>query len=198
MIKLLNSDSIEGKTIIGVDMLYHYTNGTKLHQIKADGFIKSVPERPKPKEKPVAWLSSNSVFEKTANKVVMIGSQSKLCNMKETAHYCNGLYRFGFSEADLVGLFQWPRLAVAARIPESIKKRLVKRAKKASVPTAQWYGVLGDIPIHGSVFERWNGQGWEQADLDTEIARVAKEGFDVHSQSGLKRIPVKDSDWGNV
>tara|TARA_B100001245_G_C22890597_1_gene428873 strand:+ start:871 stop:1128 length:258 start_codon:yes stop_codon:yes gene_type:complete len=67
--------------------LYHYTNGTKLSSIAKDGVILSSPKKSKLKEKPIAWLSTNSHFEKTANKIIMQGGESKLCNMEETAFY---------------------------------------------------------------------------------------------------------------
>lgn len=179
-------------------MLYHYTNGTKLEAIKKDGFIKAVPDITKRKEKPIAWLSSNSFFEKTANKVVSIGAESKLCNMEETAYYCNGLYRFAFKESALVGIYQWPRLSIEARIPDGIKKRLIKRAKKAGVLPSQWYGVLGSISIEDVMLEKWGGGYWTEVNLDNEIKKVREGGFSVESRSGMKRIPIEDSQWGDL
>ncbi len=179
-------------------MLYHYTNGTKLAQIKKDGFIKSVPDITTKKEKPVAWLSTNPLFEKTANKIVMINGVSKLCNMEETATYCNGLYRFCFEKESLESLFQWPRLSVEARIPEKIKNTLTKRAKKAKVSPSQWWGVLGNISIANSTLERWDGQRWVFSSLDEEINRVDKDGLNVVTQKGMKRLPISDSEWSNI
>lgn len=178
--------------------LYHYTNGTKLSSIEKDGVILASPKKPKLKEKPIAWLSTNSHFEKTANKIIMQGGESKLCNMEETAFYCNGLYRFVFDTALLTNAVQWPLLATQARIPEGIKKRLVKRAKKADVKPSQWYGVLGDIPIADATLEKWTGKFWVSASIQDEIAKEGIRSPKIKTITGVKRLPITDTDWGGV
>jgi len=177
--------------------LYHYTNGTKLHLIEEAGFIRSSPEKTKLKEKPVAWLSSNHHFEKTATKIVMIKGQTKLCNMEETAQYCNGLYRFVFNKNDLPAIFQWPRLAVEARIPDKIKKRLVKRAKMAKVSASEWFGVLGNISIENAKVEKWDGQKWLEVNLIEEASKTAKSNS-VRTKTGAKRLPISDQSWVDI
>jgi hypothetical protein len=180
-------------------LLYHYTNGTKLELIQNDGIIKSSPEVTKLKEKPIAWLSSNAVFEKTATKIIQSVDGTKLCNMEETALYCKGIYRFGFVETELEGVLHWPRLGVQARIPESIKKRLLKRAKLAKVSPNQWYGVLDNISIENATLEAWRGGRWVLADLSAEIQHInAAGGSTVISKNGLKAIDVANENWKNI
>ncbi len=112
--------------------------------------------------------------------------------------HCNGLYRFVFDAALLTNAVQWPLLATQARIPEGIKKRLVKRAKKADVKPSQWYGVLGDIPIENAELEKWTGKFWVSASIQEEIAKEGVRSPKIKTITGVKRLPVRDSDWGNV
>lgn len=177
--------------------LYHYTNGNKITAIINSGLILSSPDKPKPREKPIAWLSSNSVWEKTANKIILKNGESKLLNQQETNFYCSGLFRFAFESNDYPQeLFQWPKLAVKARIPDNIKKRLVSRAKKASVKPEQWFGLLGNLDITKSKLEAYINKEW--VEINFEDARPIENELRVYDAGTSIQHAVSESQWKDI
>lgn len=178
--------------------LYHYTNGTHLLKILSAGFLKATPNNPKPREKKICWLSSNPSWEKTANKVLMMpDGESRLMDQADTEKYCKGLFRFVLNTDTYPGeVIGWPRLAVAARIPDKIKKRLLTRAKKAKVAPSQWFGILGELPLEHTTLEQLVDGQWHAISFDE--AKPVENGMDVVSGVTMKRLPNAESDWSKI
>lgn len=177
--------------------LYHYTNGLKIRSIISDGVINGNPKNPKPREKRVVWLSSNSIWEKTANKIIELNpGETKLLNKNETEFYCKGLFRFVFISSLLdVNAIAWPRLSVEAKIPPVIKKRLVKRAKNAGVSPEQWHGVIGDLSVKGLKIEKFINGNWIEIEASEAIPN--ENGYNIGSRTALKG-DVSDNDWKKI
>jgi hypothetical protein len=178
-------------------VLYHYTNGNKISSIIRSGIIISSPEKPKPREKSIAWLSSNPLWEKTANKIILQNGISTLLNQTETSYYCRGLFRFVFDLSTYPGeIFQWPKLAVKARIPDGIKKRLVSRAKKASVKPEQWYGLIGNMNIAHSKLEVYVDGTWMKISIND--AKPIDNGIQVHDAGTTIQRSVSEEQWKKI
>lgn len=178
--------------------LFHYTNGTKIRAIIDSNTIEASPKKPKPREKAVCWFSSNPLWEKTANKIVMTGSgESKLLNMDETNEICGGLFRFVIDSEQFINeLYPYPRLATVARIPDKIKKLLLKRAKKCGVKPEEWWGIIGPVPVDRTTLEQYVDGKWVPVDMNT--AKPTETGLNVVSGVTMKYLPTKDSEWDNV
>lgn len=177
--------------------LYHYTNGIKIRKIIESGEIKMSPERPKPMEKRICWLSSHPLWEKTANKIMMTETGSQLLNEAETEQMCGGLFRFVIdSETYPDKIIQWPRLGVEARIPPNVKKRLIDRAQKANVQPTQWFGTLNPIQIQYCTLEMKVNGSWESVDFDK--AKPLDNPFRVLDGGAQKYLPTSDDEWKHV
>lgn len=138
-------------------LLYHYTIGSKLKAIYEDGFLKLTPHAPKLGEKPVVWLSSNPVFEKTASKLVtsLDDMQPRLMSFEVCELRAGGTYRFVFDHIDQ-DVFLWQVLKHKAKMPKKTVKRLVSRAKSIKAKPSEWSGTLSVLPIEGVRLERRN------------------------------------------
>lgn len=179
-------------------MLFHYTVGIKIRSIIDSGVILASPLKPKPREKAIAWLSSNNVFEKTANKIILKPGdvEGTLLDQKGTEEMCKGLFRFGVNPENYPGIvYGWPRVAVEARIPPKIKKLLVSRAKKAKVNPEQWHGVIGNIDIVNTSLEQYINGVWTP--ISFEEAMPVENGYTIESRT-MNRLPVADESWKKV
>lgn len=172
--------------------LYHYTNGTKIKKIINSGVLKTTPENPKPREKPVCWLSSNTEWEKTANKISQTNGELKLLTQSETEIFCDGLYRFIVKKNN--NTLQWPKIAVKSRMPENLKKVLLKRAKKASVNPLQWYGTLEDISIEGLEIEMLYNGSWTKISIED----INNQPTSKRETRYAKREAIREEDWNNI
>ncbi|EPR7483958.1 TPA: hypothetical protein ACGSTL_001268 [Vibrio parahaemolyticus] len=131
--------------------LYHYTVGIKLEGIISAGVIRTSPVKPKYPEKPIAWLSTNPVYEYSALKIgVMPGSyESRMMTLEEMEMHGKGLYRLVFDSERLeVEVLPWSLLRPRCKAKPKIIKRLLDRAKLANSNPEEWYGTLNqNLPI---------------------------------------------------
>ena len=138
--------------------LYHYTLGIKLASIFNNGCIKTSPLKPIWPEKPIAWLSTNANYEKSALKMGVMpgGEESKILTMDQMEEFGQGIYRFVFDSKNLNGIiFPWKTLRKKSKINPVIIKRLEYRATAIKSQTSQWFGTLGkDLPIARSILEK--------------------------------------------
>lgn len=177
--------------------LYHYTNGNKIHRILQEGLINTSPDKPKPREKGIVWLSSHPEWEKTANKIILKDGETTLLNQKETEYYCKGLFRLVLdTETYPSKVEQWPKIAVLARMPQNIKKRLVSRAKKASVNPSQWFGTLHPIETKYLTVEVYINNKWIGVNKD-EI-KLSEHGLNIVDAGTSIKVSADNSQWKNI
>lgn len=137
--------------------LFHYTLGIKLEAIFGTGAIRTSPVKPKYPEKPIAWLSTNPVFECSALKLgIMPGSgESRMMTLEEMEMHGQGLYRLVFdSERMEVEVLPWSLLRPRCKAKPKIIKRLLDRAKLAKSNPEEWYGTLNqELPVATATLE---------------------------------------------
>lgn len=141
--------------------LWHYTTGKKLLLILESKEIKLATACLTKGERPVAWFSTNPIWETTCNK----GWQDKTTgeirtlSKEETANKCNGLVRIkvkrdvapydfeGFKRKSKIPKAHAKGLEVTAHIAESNPKEW--RVSFKPVPQSEWLDI-----------EVWNGVKW--------------------------------------
>ena len=94
--------------------LYHYTTGLKLKQIINSGHIRPSTAHVPPHEKPVAWFSTQELWEPTATKVPAPGMQGQI----ETAKAQGGLVRI--TVPGLCAPYVFPQLPLIAGTKPSV------------------------------------------------------------------------------
>lgn len=137
--------------------LFHYTLGNKVASIFESGVIRTSPRQPRFPEKPIAWLSANDEYEKTALKMgITGGGESRMLSIDEMALNGQGIFRFVFDTEEVKQeILHWPLLKVRSKAKPKINKRLLERAKSVNVDPMQWYGTLGeDLPICTATLEK--------------------------------------------
>jgi len=177
---------------------FHYTVGMKLESIKRSGFLKTSPEKPKPREKSLVWLSTNPVWEVTAAKAAYESSTNKqrLLSKEEMANELGGLFRFVIdSETYPDTIYPWVRLPTVARIPKIIKDRLVKRAKLAKADPMEWAGVLGVIQVERTTLEKLVNGIWEFVSMaDAQVGTSTGKSTIVDGGTSMPST-IQTSDW---
>lgn len=187
--------------------LFHYTIGIKLESIFFSGVIRTSPQQPRYPEKPIAWLSSNEVYEKTALKIGMTaGGESQMMTLEQMDLNGQGLYRFVF-DTDKVEeeILHWPLLKTRSKAKPKVNKRLLERAKLAGVDPMQWYGTLDqELPINTATLEKAellpDGTiNWVEVEngvaIDSE--RVLEVTVQEAKQMGLG-MKCTNNEWGSV
>ena len=187
--------------------LYHYTLGIKLASILSDGFIQTSPVKPKWPEKPIAWLSKNALYERSAIKMGMMpGQDARLLKIEEMDQNGKGLYRFVFRGEQDVKILSWALLRPKCKAKPQIIKRLVKRAALAKSSPADWYGTLDqNLPINRATLEKCTllADGkmiWTEVEVDLDIAKsnnVLQCTVDQANQMGLQ-AKCTDQTWASA
>lgn len=124
--------------------VWHYTTGTKLRLILADGFLRPTDHLISKGESPILWFSRDQYWEQTANKGVEIHGFNFTLSMEGTAVSGAGLFRFGVLRD---GLINWPQLGKAAGMKSKVQRGLEKAAIKMGSDCSKWLGSLEPIRV---------------------------------------------------
>lgn len=126
--------------------LFHYTLGIKLKGIFDSGYINTSPLKPKRPEKPICWLSSNAVYEKSAVKMAVINGETCFLTIEQMIQHGQGLYRLVFDSNSLdLDVLPWDLLRPKSKLSPVLIKRLLTRAKHAGSNPKEWYGTLDQV-----------------------------------------------------
>jgi hypothetical protein len=178
-------------------LYYHYTTGMKLNGLRQKGFIKTSPDKPKPRERAIVWLSTNPIWEATAAKGAFdsrLGKQ-RLMTKEEMVQQL-GLVRFVIdSDTYPDEIIPWVRLPTAARIPKVIKDRLVKRAKLSKVDPNQWAGTLREIRLEHTQLEKWVDGEWLPFSLEEAQADISTGNSTIVDARSTMASTIQTSDW---
>lgn len=134
--------------------VFHYTDQARALLILDDGFIRPTPLDPSdlmPGERPVAWFSTNDVWETTAAKAFQHSDtgEVRLMTMEEQAQRI-GVFRFKIAKTSIPGLMDWAAIRKAARIPKRVAKGL---ETALDAKPHEWFGSLDPVDIHSFTFD---------------------------------------------
>jgi len=144
--------------------IYHYTTGTRLHDIAKSGVLRTFPERPVFPACGVVWLTTNAVME------CSVLDEDRGAPQAFAAKH-HGLYRFVVHKKLPMQLFRWHRLTAAMRLHWSSKKNLAAWAIRVGANTDEWLGVLQSLPLEYLGLERFEVDGsWRPVSLEDALA----------------------------
>jgi hypothetical protein len=143
-------------------LLWHYTVGTHLPKIVADGFLKLTPrpERLDKDETAAVWFSSNQTYEETAAKGkevggVVVGHTS----MPELMVLARGIFRIGVeNRPPIISYREYKERKMASKWRCQMLER-GGRDRRAN--PREWYVCLEVVPREMWVtVEQWDGIRW--------------------------------------
>lgn len=145
--------------------LYHYTVGIKIPSILNDGYLKLTPKQPIENETPLVWVSSNELWEETANKAAYINGEYKVLTREQTSLYCNGLYRFMFHVNQISGLMQYKNLLKEKLIPETLFNSLIDAGVKVNANPDEWYASTSPLFIKNARLQVLHNNQWTDLEV---------------------------------
>jgi hypothetical protein len=123
---------------------YHYTTEDRVPEILKSKKITLATKYLNKKEKPCAWVSSNSVWENTAAKMAKnsIGTLIQLTFQEQ-------LELFGCARIQVKphNLTPWPKLRHVARITSDNTTFLEKLGKERGANPTEWFGSMYPIGL---------------------------------------------------
>jgi len=129
-------------------MLFHYTVGNYLPQIKADG-IQPATARIDPGERPVVWLTASPIWDKTANKMLQRRGELVRLDVHQTAERGGGLVRISIGEGVVV--VSWREWRKTSGVKSGTAKRLERTAIESGSLVENWW--VSYSPILSSMFD---------------------------------------------
>lgn len=121
---------------------YHYTPEFRLQTIIDSGEIKLATKSVGHKnEKPVAWVSSNEVWEHTATKMIIVDGKIKQLTFEEQLKDV-GCARI---EVNNTGIMSWTKLIHKAKMNPLIASRMVEKGIEMGGRPSEWHGSLNTI-----------------------------------------------------
>lgn len=145
---------------------YHYTPQIRLKEIIQSGEIKLASKSVySKKEKPVAWVSTNDFWEKTATKMIMENGRPKLLTFQEQ------LEKLGCARIEVIGthLMTWAKLKHKANMDVFASQKFEEAGIKSGANPSEWYGSLESI----------KKSNWIKAEIYTHGKWVLFENFDL-------------------
>jgi hypothetical protein len=141
---------------------YHYTIEHKAREILDSGYLKPTGTPATPREKPVLWFSTNTLYEVTAIKPLMIGGQIQYPTWEEYRSMFK-LYRFGLMQ-DAIYLAPWRTICKNAKTPSKLRKSMERVGQAQGGRTSQWFGTLDRVNTLETVMEVMDADGiWRWA-----------------------------------
>ena len=140
--------------------LYHYTVFQWYGQIVSDGYIKPAYEHIPENERKVVWLSTNPVWEETANKNMDENGRLIQLDKKGTHALGGGLVRIEVPFDLTVG---WDEFLRTSGIEKQRADGLVRAAKKKGSMPSDWRVSFETIYVKdwiGVEFFDWDKQTW--------------------------------------
>lgn len=140
------------------ELIWHYTTGTKMPSIQAEGVIRTSPHV-FPSEREAVWFSSNPVWERTAAKAMCdpwTGVVVTLTTMDEHIEYCGGLYRI--CVAPEVAPHDWNAFRRLSGISPKYANGLREIGYRWGARISEWFVSFEPVPR-----SQWFGiEVWEQ------------------------------------
>ena len=142
---------------------YHYTVGNFLSQIIHDGEIKLATACCRKKREYAVWVSTNELWEETANKGFRVPDGSIIHGDRATTHFKGeGLARIEVKPK--AAPFNWISYVRKSKIPGKLKRGLVSAAKDIGSNPSDWYvsykPIKPDDWLKIELFN-WKTQSWE-------------------------------------
>ena len=151
--------------------LYHYTIGDRTESILKCGHIRTATAFIGKDERPATWLSSNEVWEESANKMVMKPDGSLWdCDKEATRKTGGGLFRFRVNQESL-DIHDWESWKRVSNVFGPIAQGLEVVAEESGSSTSEYFCVFGHIGHeHWEAIEYWDGSVWQELEIeDIEI-----------------------------
>lgn len=136
---------------------WHYTVGLRFESILQDGFILPATAYVPETERPLVWLSTHTVFEPTARKLIGApGGKPRIASLVELARLGGGLVRIGYPCRSLV---PWPDIGLLARMDRKTRRLLQESASRQGANPSHWWGSLEPLALAAGVIEAMDGGG---------------------------------------
>ena len=139
---------------------YHYTLEHKAHDILADGFLKPTGEPATPREKPVLWFSTSTLYEVTAIKPLMINGKFQYPTWEEYKSMFK-LYRFALTSERY--LKPWRTINKEAKTPSKLRKQMEIVGRAQGGKPSQWFGTLDKVQTDELIMQVFDGDVWRWA-----------------------------------
>ncbi|CBJ36681.1 conserved protein of unknown function [Ralstonia solanacearum CMR15] len=125
---------------------WHYTTGHKYELIKQTGILLPADIGVEPPEQPILWFSTHPRYEPSAMKPLggSNGNVLRMLTLDEMRELGGGLYRFGYSLAELKC---GENLRKAAKMSSIWWRRLVRGAANLKADPADWWGHVGSLSL---------------------------------------------------
>jgi len=167
---------------------WHYTIGVKYALIDRDGFIKPATAFVSPGERPIVWLSTNAVWEPTANKM-RLGGDGHLVSltMAETAALGGGLVRIGVAAE--TAPHDWNALKELSGMSTKTARGLYDAAIAQRARPGEWWGSFEPIPRSKWIKVQGSFQGDECLEWLDLMKEEAMTAADEHPRFQLRVTP---------
>ena len=149
---------LEKKTI----RLWHYTTDQHLAKITRSGVIKPTSILIGENEKPAAWVSTNSDWERTGSKRVDLGDGqvSEPLQRDDMPKYNLTPIRIEI-DASKVKAVDWKTFKRVSGIPYEAAKWLEKAGLDEGANPDEWYAVFESVTVDKWIsIDLWNGVEW--------------------------------------
>ena len=173
-------------------LLWHYTNGTNIDKILAEGRIKLAVAGIKRPEKGVAWFSSNPVWDASANRGnvqmkkadyqpgVVFDAKPSDWDVKpfDATWMDKNMGRFRIGVIAEAAPHDWKTLKKLANIPHEVALSMERANKAEFGDPAEWYGSLTPVlREQWRTVERMERGIWvKHVDLGFAVEGMSSEG----------------------
>jgi len=142
-------------------IIYHYTTTEHLAEILNSGMLKvSNPIEKVKCKKPTLWLSLNSVWEPTANKIGEFIRGEFMRISKEELHNYRPLIRFSVP-FDKNSLWTWADYKYTKSISDEEYEEMERIGREQGADSNEWYASFKNINLTDCLkCEIWNGNNW--------------------------------------
>ena len=123
-------------------MVWHYTILDRFRSILRDGFIKPATKHVPLGERPIAWFSSNPVWERSAAKTFVQGGISRTGSFED--HVSVGLVRIGVHPE--TAPYRWKEIKELSNMDASVAQELYNVAIAEGARPGEWYGAFDPVP----------------------------------------------------
>lgn len=145
---------------------WHYTTSQKIALIQKDGALRPAHIGVVAPERPVIWFSTNSVFEPTAAKALVVDGVRRMLTLREMYDLAGGIVRLGCCINRLKG---GADLCKSAKMQPAMWDVLVSVSRQVGASPGKWWGYVGALMLDDVTVEMMNDDlTWSSLD-----ARVA-------------------------
>jgi hypothetical protein len=141
-------------------LLWHYTVGGHLVDIIRDGLIKPTSVMIDAKERAAVWFSSNSAWERTAGKSLLLGNgKIRMIDTIDELHKYAKVVRIAVERTSAP--VNWYRFKRESRISPKSAARLEKAGIDAGADPSEWFCSFQAVPsVEWRAVDEWDGSKW--------------------------------------